>query len=91
MGKQSMSELCCKADRCLSTEILRRYRAGQSDEGKQKQKQAHTDDIALICMCNTGIDNSRYDKRYKQFKGCLQHLKKRRKNAFLFVLTQIDE
>ena len=91
MGEQGVFHLGRKANRRLRRKILRRDGAGQPDDAKRDQHQAHPADIAPVPIGDAVVDDGRHHQRHEQLKGSLQQLEQRRQNRLLLIILQINE
>ena len=55
----------------------------------QYQNKKLLNDIAVVIICNSHIDDLGDDDRYQQVKYNFQKLEKRSQNAFFFVISKI--
>ncbi len=61
------------------------------DHSQRHQQAAHAKHIGHFSAADPSVDDGRHHKRYKQFKGSLQHFKKRGQNRLFLIVFQINK
>ena len=86
MGKQLMAHPGTESSRRFRCKILGRHRTQKANQAQRHHDQAHLQNITAVSACDSHIYNRRHHQRHNQFKGRLQHLEQRGKNAFFFII-----
>ena len=89
MVKDRLTEIGGEADAGFRCKILGSKAAGKTGSCHKDQNKKPLDDVAMIILSHSHIDDLGNDKGDDQVKHDFQKLEKRCKNTFLFIFFQI--
>ena len=89
MVKYSLTYFCGKAYAGFCSKKLCSNADCKSCSSHQYQNKKLLNDIAVVIICNSHIDDLGDDDRHQQIKYNFQKLEKRSQNAFFFVISKI--
>ena len=89
MVENGLTEICSEADAGFRCEVLGGEAAGKTGCRHKDQNKKSLDNVTVVVLSHSHIDDLGNDKGNDQVKHDFQKLEKRCKNTFLFIFFQI--
>ena len=89
MPEEFVLHLRGETDCSLCRKVLRGYRERKSHDAEADKHEHHSDNVALVGIADTVVDDGSYDQRNEKFQQGFKQLEQRAEHAFLLVAFDV--